>query len=295
MAASTTPSFSNIINFRDVAISTNTISGSNILKPGLLYRAARPDEASASDRDQLLNGYRIKTIIDLRSKTEHINASKKHSDGAAIAQSAAVPSSNEAIAAPLKISGIKYAEINLNGKGFERALLWKLSWSSMAKLVGLMTMGYRNEGISILGSQVMQPRGLIGLGLDTLQYSGKEIKEVFDVLADRFPYPVMVHCTQGKDRTGLTILLVLMLCHVPDEAIDRDYLQSEPELQPEMESRLQEIKSIGLDETFAGCPKDFVPSVTRHITQHYGGVEQYLRSIGVNDKQQASIKDMLKN
>jgi protein-tyrosine phosphatase len=46
------------------------------------------------------------------------------------------------------------------------------------KLVGLMAMGYRLEAISILGREVMQPRGLIGLGLDTIHHCGPETAQV---------------------------------------------------------------------------------------------------------------------
>jgi protein-tyrosine phosphatase len=36
----------------------------------------------------------------------------------------------DALTEPIKIPGIDYIEINLNGKGFERSLLWQLSlWS----------------------------------------------------------------------------------------------------------------------------------------------------------------------
>jgi protein-tyrosine phosphatase len=59
-----------------------------------------------------------------------------------------------------------------------------------------MAFGYRNEAISILGREVMQPRGLTGLGIDTLDNSGDEILHVFDVLADSQQYPIIVHCTQ---------------------------------------------------------------------------------------------------
>lgn len=41
-----------------------------------------------------------------------------------------------------------------------------------------MVLGYRMEAISILGREVMQPRGLIGLGYDSLDHCGTEIAEV---------------------------------------------------------------------------------------------------------------------
>ena len=48
----------------------------------------------------------------------------------------------------------------------------------------------------------MIPRGLVGLGLDTLDQSTREIHEALSLYADQSALPSIVHCTQGKDRTG---------------------------------------------------------------------------------------------
>jgi len=239
----------------------------------------------------LTHEYGIKTIIDLRSKTEHINQAKKRD--ASISSSEVVPQTESRITEPLKIPGIRYYEINLNGASFEKALMKKLRWSSLGKLVALMAFGYRNEAISILGREVMQPRGLTGLGIDTLDNSGDEILHVFDVLADSQQYPIIVHCTQGKDRTGLIILLVLLLVAAPRECISKDYVMSEAELQPEKEERMKEISSIGLTEDFAGCPPDFVEKLANHLEQRYGGVEGYLKTIRVTSEQQQQVRNIL--
>lgn len=37
------------------------------------------------------------------------------------------------------------------------------------------------------------------------------------------PSPLLVHCTAGKDRTGVAVALVLSLCGVPDAAVAHDY------------------------------------------------------------------------
>ena len=286
--------FDNLLNFRDVGAHINTIVGHQVLKTGLLFRSARPDEASRSDRDQLVNKYKIKTILDLRSKTEHINAAKKRSEVGPGVQSAALPSSDKTVKDSVEVPGINYAYINLNGKGFERHLIWQLKYTSLAKLVFLMALGYRTEGISVLGKELMLPRGLIGLGIDTLDCSGPEIKEVFDVLTDPAAWPVMVNCTQGKDRTGITVLLMLLLCGIDLDAISQDYVKSEKELEPEKIERMKEIESIGLDESFATCPPEFCPKVVQHLESKYGGIDSYLAKIGVDAAQATKICDTLK-
>ena len=293
MTSQDTYVFDNLLNFRDVGQYINQITKSSLLREGLLFRSAKLDATSLADRQKIVNDVGVKTVIDLRSKTEHINAAKKHSEAAKVAQPAAVPSSDKAITTPLKIPGLTYADINLNGKGFERALVWKLKYTSLAKLVSLMALGYRTEGISVLGREIMLPRGLIGLGLDTLEHSGPEIKEVFDILSDQSSYPILVHCTQGKDRTGITIVLALLLCGIDIAAISADYVRSEPELGPEKEERLKEIRSIGLDETFAQCPPDFCERIQNHLNATHSGIRQYLDSIGVGRDQQEQIRRIL--
>lgn len=47
-----------------------------------------------------------------------------------------------------------------------------------SKLIFLMLFGYRVKAISILGREVMQPRGLIGLGHDSIDFCGPEIAQV---------------------------------------------------------------------------------------------------------------------
>jgi hypothetical protein len=70
------------------------------------------------------------------------------------------------------------------------------------KLIVLFVLGYRMKAINIIGREVMLQRGLIGLGLDTLDQSGPEIREALSLYANPQSLPILVHCTQGKDRTG---------------------------------------------------------------------------------------------
>jgi protein-tyrosine phosphatase len=48
----------------------------------------------------------------------------------------------------------------------------------ISKLVFFILIGMRMRGIAIMGREVMQPRGLIGLGYDSIDHCGLEIAEV---------------------------------------------------------------------------------------------------------------------
>ena len=137
----------------------------------------------------------------------------------------------------------------------------------------------------------MQPRGLTGLAQDTLDSSMAEIRAVFEILAGEESYPTLVHCTQGKDRTGLVVLLMLLLAGgVPTEAIVDDYSRSELELVPEYEERMEEIRAIGLGEDYTRCPPGFVDETTTYLETKYGGVRGYLERVGVGFEMQERIR-----
>lgn len=157
----------------------------------------------------------------------------------------------------------------------------------------------------------MKPAGLTGLAMDTLEASAAEIKSVFDVFSSSLdidadhcssaPVPgpgILVHCTQGKDRTGLIILLSLLLTGIVDaEVMASEYVLSEKELEnepaEEKEDRMREIRALGLGEEYARCPKDFTERVTGFLREKYGGARGYLEYIGVEERDIENVKRRL--
>jgi protein-tyrosine phosphatase len=172
-------------------------------------------------------------------------------------------------------------------------LIKQLSWGNTFKLIGLMAIGHRTEGIKILGDNVMTARGLIGLAIDSVDACGAEVAQFFTLLADSSNLPMMVHCTQGKDRTGLTVLMAELLCGASVEAAKYDYMLSQNELLSEREERLVEIHSIGLPDEFAGCDPALVEKVNEHIKEKYGSIEGYLEGVGVSREMQVKVKENL--
>lgn len=61
-----------------------------------------------------------------------------------------------------------------------------------------------------------------------------EIKKAVMPLADPNAFPVVIHCTHGKDRTGVTIGILLALMGVPLDDILADYGRSAPEIRAAM-------------------------------------------------------------
>jgi hypothetical protein len=56
-----------------------------------------------------------------------------------------------------------------------------------------------------------------------LQSGPKVFESIFRHLIAKPRSPIIVHCTAGKDRTGVFIMLLFGLCGVDDEVIAREY------------------------------------------------------------------------
>ncbi|KAL2857731.1 protein-tyrosine phosphatase-like protein [Aspergillus pseudoustus] len=289
-------SFDYIINFRDVGRTINRMAGKKLLKEGVLFRSARLDEASTEDIRRLTRELNIRTIIDLRSTTEHHMAITKYkkSHPETTATEGEQQQGEEYIHLPsLSDTETTRHLISLTGRAFEKQLLWRLDWWNFAKVLTWLATGYRQDAVRLIGQNVMKPAGLTGLAMTTLEASTVELKQVFDLLgASDSAEPgsgVLVHCTQGKDRTGLVTLLALLLTGAVDgETIAGEYVLSEKELErepaEEKEQRMREIRALGLTEEYARCPKDFTKKVARFVDERYGGAKDYLRSIGVGEE-----------
>ncbi|TKX19918.1 tyrosine phosphatase family-like protein [Elsinoe australis] len=139
----------------------------------------------------------------------------------------------------------------------------------------------------------MSPRGLTGLAIDTLLSSWYDMRSIFALLADKSHWPVLVHCTQGKDRTGLTVLLLELLCGVDEEVCERDYMATQGRLDSEREGRVREIEEIGLPAEWADCEPGWVGRVKGFIDGRWGGVGGYLFWCGVKREEVVAVKEIL--
>jgi protein-tyrosine phosphatase len=61
--------------------------------------------------------------------------------------------------------------------------------------------------------------GLFGLYISILDLSKPAIKKIFDILANEASYPVIIHCSAGKDRTGVIVALIQKLVKTSNDVI----------------------------------------------------------------------------
>ncbi|MBI1277746.1 MAG: hypothetical protein GC179_06425 [Anaerolineaceae bacterium] len=117
-------------------------------------------------------------------------------------------------------------------------------------------------------------------------------------LANADNLPTLIHCTAGKDRTGVAAMLILALLGVPEDVIIADYSLSNLYYDKFLKFGEQAISSIAwmgvtaedIQPLFVSHP-DTLKSALAHIHRKYGSVDNYLRSAaGVNNEIQQKIK-----
>jgi hypothetical protein len=153
-----------------------------------------------------------------------------------------------------------------------------------------MLIGRKERAIREVGFRVLQPKGLQGLNYDFLDYCGDQILQVIRIMIASATYPILVHCTQGKDRTGLVIAIVLSLCDVPRSLIVRDYVKTQKGLEAQREIMVQEMAKTGLDSTFSDAPEHVIVDTLKYLDNKYGGAVEYVKKHNLRDDEIRAIR-----
>ncbi|KAH8174207.1 tyrosine phosphatase family protein [Sarocladium implicatum] len=278
-----------VTNFRDVGKTVNQFLGQKVVREGVLFRSARLDDATSRDQCTIRDDIGVKTVIDLRTKSEIGEQATKYKTR----PGALRLHSRSSVAQPFHIQGLAYHEIKITGGPFERFLVSLLPLWSILKLLLFVVLGYRLNAIKIITKEVMIPRGLLTLGNDTLDRSGRDIKKVLQLYAQPQAMPNLIHCTHGKDRTGLICMLVLMILDVPVKAIEYDYHLTDLAVKQDIPGRLAEVREVGLADDWIYTASGQISCAAAHLKERYGGLGPYLDYIGLSQEDQDRMREAL--
>ncbi|HLR46585.1 MAG TPA: tyrosine-protein phosphatase [Deinococcales bacterium] len=107
----------------------------------------------------------------------------------------------------------------------------------------------------------------------------------------------LVHCTAGKDRTGIIVALLLDLLGVDRETIVHDYALTDVYLEPLRDSFREFARENGLDmehyEHMISCHPDYIRTFLDHLHERYGGAHAYLLQAGMTEGQLERIRQEL--
>lgn len=129
---------------------------------------------------------------------------------------------------------------------------------------------------------------LEGLYIDTLRDAGPAMAEAVTLIAESRQRPILVHCTAGKDRTGLVIASALLTAGVDRQAVIADYMESALNLDGVwVDQQVTELRSQGvaisprLFAVLGGSPAEAMDRVLAWLDHTYGSVIDYLVDNGM--------------
>jgi len=136
-------------------------------------------------------------------------------------------------------------------------------------------------------SRWTNPEAMAARYRDMLDDAAESVAEALAILSDPSAYPALVHCTAGKDRTGILTAILLGVLGVADEAIVADYALSEPAMvrllaymrtqYPEAHARLDEVAPV----MFAARPET-MQRFLASMRADYGTFDNYAETLDVD-------------
>jgi protein-tyrosine phosphatase len=121
-----------------------------------------------------------------------------------------------------------------------------------------------------------------------LDQNGPVFAGVLRLAAEPANRPLVIHCTAGKDRTGLAVALLLLTLGVPEETVVADYTLSNHAfevLAGRMRPEMARLYSLGFGEAqlrpFLLAEARTLRGALAYLRRRYGGVGAYLRRGGL--------------
>lgn len=135
------------------------------------------------------------------------------------------------------------------------------------------------------------------LYLHLLEESGARLVDAIRIIAAG--EPTLVHCTVGKDRTGVTVALALAAVEADREAIIADYALTESQLPHERTTRIaaylraQHPEAVHAVALATKSPASVMRALLEKLDERWGSAAGYLRANGMTDAELAALRAAL--
>jgi protein tyrosine/serine phosphatase len=244
-------------NFRDFG--GYATEGGRAVKWRRLYRSDRLSELTAADHARLAP-LGIRHVYDLRRQSE-ADAAPTHWPGEAAPRLIRHPIFEDEAGGPSTFERIAVSEEARHDPALARAIMGQL----YARIV-------------------TEPGPLAALPV------------MVEHLAEPDACPVLIHCSAGKDRTGVAAALLLGLLGVADDVIATDYAQSSlamAELIAWVRTNHPESATTMSDQpkTFLECPAEAMAGFLDQLTAKFGSIQGYAEAIGISAATRRRLRD----
>lgn len=254
--------FKNLPNFRQAGGRGLLTKAGQRVRDGLLFRSSRTDFLTEKEKETF-QGFGIKSIIDLRRKSEYERAEGdkilddkyetcilkkgkvqkwKPSFRWGGAKKRKVASGDTPDSKPHNESETESTDDgqpSLRGRRYlvnmmSMDLIWYvftqvnffIRYISLILVVMDWLFGC-HLFVRLFNWLVVNQQSLSKQYVDILEYTKPAVADILRLLISEDNIPVLVHCAHGKDRTGVMIAVILGCLGVEDELIAEDYAESQ--------------------------------------------------------------------
>jgi protein-tyrosine phosphatase len=114
--------------------------------------------------------------------------------------------------------------------------------------------------------------------------------------------PLLIHCTAGKDRTGVAIAILLSLLAVPLDAILADYVRSDVfgenmRIAGSIEQGFMDsfgfVPGQPVIDMLIGTERDFLLMALAEVGARWGNIDGYFQACGIDAAKRAHIRAIL--
>ena len=114
--------------------------------------------------------------------------------------------------------------------------------------------------------------------------------------------PALLHCTAGKDRTGVLVAVLLKMLGVQHDAIMADYLRSDVfgknlriggSVADAFQKTFGFVPSEATISTMIGVFPEFLDAALVSIDAHWGSIDAYAQAAGIDAVQLAAFRDAI--
>lgn len=152
----------------------------------------------------------------------------------------------------------------------------------------------RSKEHSIEGYRAMADEGM------------QSYEKVMELVLDESNWPVLIHCSAGKDRSGVAIALIQEALGVDREIIMQEYLLTNEQSRTKAKaayiaeknkkaSRKRIARSPSADAWFpiVGVLPEMLEGFYAHVDERYGSMDVFLNEIGVDREDRNALADAL--
>lgn len=150
---------------------------------------------------------------------------------------------------------------------------------------------------------IAELNGLYGPGISPGRYlhyldiGGQRLADAFRLFASEANYPFLVHCTAGKDRTGVLLGMLMDVLGASDEDIAHEYALSEAAIDrliAYLKSSGREIQGTEAElRARLATPPEKMAGFIVLMRQKWGSSEAFFARHGVSDAEIAGARELL--